>query len=75
MMKTIDPLLVNSRTTLYVTNTKPIIGLPHGAKIPDGMVLENRHEKIAYDVSGLYLVDYTVGNEWCEGSVVVAKVE
>lgn len=72
-MKLINPLESNHRTTIYVTNTKPIEDLSYGARIPDGTVLENRNEKIVYNISGLYLVDYTSGNRWCEGSVVIAK--
>lgn len=72
-MKTIFPLKRVNRTTLYVTNTKPIINVPYGARIPDGIIVENENEKIAYDLSGLYLVDYTLGDKWCEGSVIVAK--
>lgn len=72
-MKTIFPLKAGSRTTIYVTETAPITSFAYGAKIPDGIILVNRNEKIAYDLSGLYLVDYTVGDMWCEGSVIVAK--
>lgn len=72
-MKLIFPLSSASRTTLYVTDTTPISGFEYGSKLPDGTVLLNYNEKIAYDISGLYLVDYTVGDKWCEGSVIVAK--
>ena len=72
-MKKIFPLHDKSRAILYVTNTMPIKSISHGEKIPEGVILENQNEKISYDVSGLYLVDYTLGNAWCEGSVVVAK--
>ncbi|HHW38236.1 MAG TPA: hypothetical protein GXX18_13530 [Bacillales bacterium] len=72
-MKLIFPLRNATRTTLYVTDTTPIVGVEYGSKLPDGTVLQNRNEKIAYDISGLYLVDYTLGDRWCEGSVIVAK--
>ncbi|HHY73906.1 MAG TPA: hypothetical protein GX497_11970 [Bacillus bacterium] len=72
-MKKIFPLNDNSCTIIYVTDTTPIKNIPHGAKIPDGITIENRNEKIVYDISGLYLVDYTLGDAWSEGSVVVAK--
>jgi len=72
-MKIVLPLIVKSRTTLFVTDTSPIISIPYGAKIPNGVIIENRNEKTAYNIGGLYLVDYTVGNTWCEGSVTVAR--
>lgn len=72
-MKLIFPLRNETRTTIYVTDTAPIVGVEYGSKLPDGTVLQNHNEKIAYDISGLYLVDYTLGNKWCEGSVSVAK--
>lgn len=72
-MNTILPLQTKTRTKLYVTDTTPIIGLLHGCKIPVGTVLENRNEKVWFDVSGLYLVDFTLGDSWYEGSVVVAR--
>lgn len=72
-MKVIFPLRTVTRTTLYVTDTTPIVGVEYGSRLPDGTVLLNRNEKIAYDISGLYLVDYTLGDSWCEGSVIVAK--
>lgn len=72
-MKLTFPLAKGSRTTLYVTDTTPILGFAYGSKLPVGTVLENRNEKLFYDISGLYLVDYTLGGQWCEGSVIVAK--
>lgn len=72
-MKTVYPLETGKCTNLFVTDTSPIAGIPFGTKIPSGTILENRNEKIAFDVSGLYLVDFTVGNTWCEGSVIVSK--
>jgi hypothetical protein len=72
-MKVIFPLKSASRTTLYVTDTTPILGVDYGSQLPDGTVLLNHNEKTAYDISGLYLVDYTLGDRWCEGSVIVAK--
>lgn len=73
LMKTIFPLEAKSRTTIYVTDTAPITGFAYGAKLPNGLMVVNRNEKIVYDLSGLYLVDYTPGDMWCEGSVIIAK--
>ncbi|WP_017753572.1 hypothetical protein [Calidifontibacillus oryziterrae] len=72
-MNIILPLQTGTRTKLYVTNITPIIGLPYGCRIPEATILENKNEKLYYDVSGLYLVDYTLGDSWYEGSIVVAK--